>query len=296
MKRILLAFIAGCGNSSPATIADALGSNGSDAGDARDSGVATPTYEIRISESQIGANGHTRRAVLVTGFGGDGLPLTDDMVVTLDRPSAGSLGAEYLTLGALGASTSFTPCDQATSGCLGPASLSVARSSDPGVALAHVDLELITPTQISTAAPCRGGGNMFYLDGTDALHWGLFQVDSASWNLEASLVNRIQLGALPLDPMQGDRGYDFEFETDFVNSIPFSVGTFTNVHGPSPQTVGPAMDPSLNGQACPDFTGAYQVIDVTLDLGHHVTSITLAFEKLCTSPAVWVEGCFHYGP
>jgi hypothetical protein len=38
------------------------------------------------------------------------------------------------------------------------------------------------------------------------------------------------------------------------------------------------------------------VLDVTLDLGHHVTSITLAFEKLCTLPAVWVEGCFHYGP
>jgi hypothetical protein len=295
MRRALYLLVAfGCGDNHPATPDAAAGDAPADV--AVDAPPIEPLtgFEIRISESHVGANGHTRREVLVVGFGPDGTPLSDDLVIALDRASAGTLGVDHLTLGPIGATTTFTPCDQASPDCLGPATLSVARAADPQTVLAHVDLQLVPSVAVSTAEPCSEGGNVFYLDGADSLVYDQYRIDNARWYLPNAPIDWLDLYATPLDPRQGGE-FLLEFWTDYGQVIPFTVGTFTNLHAPSSAISGPTMYPNYNGGACSDFTGAYQVHDVTVDNTQRVTSMTLSFEKRCDGgDARLLEGCFHY--
>lgn len=131
--------------------------------------LAVPGYEVRIAESMIGANGRTKRKVVVFGTKPDGTPATDRVVLTLDRASAGRLQQAALNLGVGGASTVFVPCSGADADCLGPARLTVALASAPAVPLAHVDFELVAPTGVSSIAPCRDESSLFYIDGNSYL-------------------------------------------------------------------------------------------------------------------------------
>jgi hypothetical protein len=302
MKRLLV-MLAACGNPSPAMPPGIDASSSTDSG-LIDSGLGGPVdgdlitnaegFDLRISETTIGANGHTRREVLVTGFSPDGSPRTDDMIVTLDRASAGTLGADHLTLSPLGARTSFTPCDGATAGCLGPAHLAIARASAPTTLLARIDLALVAPVDVSSVAPCAGGGNVFHLDGADSLFYDMHRVDDAVWIIDGS-VNLLNAYGSPADPTEGTQ-FVFSFETAYSDPVPFTVGTFTNLSSPSSQTTGPSMEPGLNGAGCSQFTGAYQVHDVTLDGTQRVTAMTLSFEKICpTVPHRILEGCIRFG-
>lgn len=298
MKRLLLLLVA-CKNPAPAVVDGATpdGSISTSDGNPADSDLVVNTegFDIRISETQLGANGHTRREVLVTGFLPDATPRTDDLIVSVDRASAGTLGTDRVTLGPLGARTSFTPCDHASADCLGPAHLAIARALAPTTLLARIHLDLVAPVDVSTAAPCAGSGNMFYLDGGDSLFYDMHRVDDVAWIIQNSPPNLLDAYGSPRDPSEGTQ-FDFAFETSYTDPVAFTAGTFTNLSSPSPQTAGPSMRPGLNGNGCTQFVGAYQVHDVTLDANHAATAMTLSFEKICpTVPQRIIEGCIRFG-
>ena len=89
-----------------------------------------PRYQIR-APIQIGADDETRVEVLVIATQPDGSPELADVVVNTDRPGAGTFTFPALSLGQLGATTYFVPCDQTLPGCLGPLTLTVALASAP---------------------------------------------------------------------------------------------------------------------------------------------------------------------
>lgn len=143
-------------------------------------------YEIRIAETVLGANGHTKRQVLVFGTNADGSIATDEVILGMDR-LAGSFLTTSLVLGPLGATTSFTPCDERTAGCLGPAALTLARASAPEVALDTVHIELVHTTDVSTIAPCVGtAGSVLSLDGNDFVRNGMLRVVDGQYRADVN--------------------------------------------------------------------------------------------------------------
>ena len=100
----------------------------------QDGGACVPTdhaiYEMRVSSPAFEADGRTKVPVLLIGTLPDGSPATDRVVLTTDRPAAGSFVNPQLTLGGLGTIAMFVPCNATAAGCTGAVRLSLALARD----------------------------------------------------------------------------------------------------------------------------------------------------------------------
>ena len=253
--------------------------------------IDTMHYEIRIAETSLGANGHTKRRLLAIGTQADGSPSLEAVVVGVDRASAGSVAKTSLVLGPRGAETYFTPCDQATAGCLGPATLTLALASAPSTVIAHVDVDLVMPTTVSTIAPCNIGGNVMYVDSTIPSR-GVVTVTEATWSSQTypAVPNEVIISVEPLNPIQGGF-YNISFDTIQLGT-PLGVRTYRDAERFHVATAGhPGMEVSGNGLGCAASSASFQVH------GFDSMAVTISFELHCNAvPGSWIEGCVHVGP
>ncbi|MBA3465537.1 MAG: hypothetical protein H0T46_36730 [Deltaproteobacteria bacterium] len=261
------------------------------------SAPATERFEIRISETLIDANGHTKREVFVYGVRADGSTATDDVVLGLDRASAGTYLRTTLTLGTLGARTHFIPCSDTAADCLGTATLTLARASAPQVILATRSIQLVQAKHISTAAPCRTGGNILYVDGEGAAYNARVTITQASWQTEAITMNgqlkEIVLRATPLRFIDG-RDWSLRIDT-YALSTALGNGYYLDAERSHFATTGhPGLDVS-GGRGCTAVGSSFEVHDLVVS-GDQVTSATVTFEQHCSGVTGVMEGCFHYGP
>jgi len=249
-------------------------------------------YEIRIAETSIGANGHTKRKVLALGTLADGSPSLEPVIVSVDRATAGAISTSTLTLGPRGAETYFTPCHHMTAGCLGTAKVQLALASAPMTVIADVDIDLAVPTIVSTLAPCSNGDNGMYLDGNGAIRDSVLHVTEATWMRETypDPPNEVTIRVGPADPLQGS-GWLLAFDTIQLG-MPLGVRTYTNAERYHFATAGhPGMSISGNSSACNTVSGSYQVH------AFDATTVTISFEMHCdANPANLLEGCVHVGP
>lgn len=254
-------------------------------------------YEVRIAESTIGANGHTRHEVFAFGVSADGTIASDSVVLGMDRQTAGTLSQRELTLGPLGATTYFTPCSQSDASCLGPAALTLALASDPSTIIATAPIELVVPTHVSTAAPCRGPGTTLYFDSSDtSIRWGMTRI--TQWQLPYTEVNtpsdpkEIRLSLSPARMVQGNT-WSIGIDT-YAQTGPLALGVYLDAQRSHFAATGhPGLNVSGDGSGCNAISGAFEIHELAISTG--LDAITISFEQYCeNSPSKLLEGCVRY--
>jgi hypothetical protein len=245
-------------------------------------------YQLRIAESVLGANGHTRRAVMAFGTNPDGTPATARVVVGIDRASAGTFSRRSLDMGPTGAVTYFTPCDAASPDCVGPATLTLALAADPTTIVAETHVDLVAPTGVSSLAPCIDVGNVVYYDGNDYVRYTMDTIREATWQFK-TLPSEIVAHVVPLDWYQVP-GWNFSIDTG-DKLVPLAPGTFDvqRFHNPNDA-------PGLyftGPRGCNTITGRLHIAEVEM-LDGEVRRLTAAFEQHCEGGPAMTEGCIHY--
>jgi hypothetical protein len=249
------------------------------------------TFEIRLSTTQIGADGHSKVPVLVIGTNADGTPSTEQVVLATDRAGAGTFTMPALTLGAQGATTYFMPCNSTTPGCVGSAKLTLALASAPTVVVASADITLAEPDGVYTAAPCMTGGNVMFFDGNDYIYNGMLTVTQGTWSATTT-PNHIAVHVTPSGQNQG-LWWDFDFDSSQLG-IPLDVGVYEGAERyPFESPDHPGIDVTGDGRGCNTQAGRFQVHEVTRDTSGLV-SATVSFEQHCEGGAAVLNGCVHY--
>jgi hypothetical protein len=251
------------------------------------------TYQI-LSSKDLDADGHTKHVVLVVGANPDGTAVHGDVVLTTSRPGAGDFVPAAVTLGDLGGSSSFVPCNALTPGCLGPLTLSVALASNPTTPVAHVDVQLVAPPGVGSPTHCLTGGNVLYLEGNDYIYTGTLTVTAAGWD-GTGAPDRVRVTATPTDPQQGS-SWELRFETKQLG-IAMTPSVYEDVQNtPYAQPGHPGMSVFGAGHACNTVTGSFQVHDYTYaPATNAVQSVTVSFEQHCEgSTTTMLVGCVHF--
>lgn len=253
--------------------------------------ATTRRFEIRIDEIEVGANGRTRREVLVVGVEPDGSAVRERVIVALDRASAGTLEDRFLTLGAHGATTTLTPCLDSTPDCLGAATLTLALASDPETVVATAAISLVAPINVSSVAPCVDRARRFHLQhGPDT-----FEAEEGAWFVTNQFSNSL---ALELTPIADDNLRRAVFTFDSVQvGVPLAPGIFDDVRRASSQTPGhPGLEVIANSLGCNQLTGRFQIHHYTRDTGTSTFDLLVSFEQFCDADPVPLEGCVRYTP
>ena len=259
---------------------------------------SNPRFEIRIAETTVGANGHTKHEVLVVGTRADGTYSTERVIVGVDPPSAGAFASTELELGPLGATTYFTPCVQAAPGCIGPATLTVARASDPATVIASAAIDLVPPTHVSTTAPCRGAGTIMYLDGQngDFIRNGMLRVTEwASLYTEVD-ANRLHL-QLAFTPRKLTQGNQWTLAIDSAQlDAPLVPGIYEGAVRSNSMTIGaPGLAVYGNARGCNSVVGRFEIHELAVGATNVLERVLVSFEQHCEGDTTkLLEGCFRY--
>jgi hypothetical protein len=245
-------------------------------------------YEVRIAESELDANGHTKHEMFVYGKHADGTTAEEPVVLGIDRASAGTLLASSLALGPLGARTYFTPCDGQAADCLGPAMLTVALASDPTTIVATRAIQIEHTGHISTAAPCLAGGNIMYVDGNDGIRDGMLTVTDGIWDVYQKSATDF---AVNMSPYLVSEGLDWTLTLD---TLTYGGTLAPGVYAGAEQShhsdaMHPGMNVYGNSRECGALTGAFEILDFNAANG----TFTVSFEEHCNGEAPLLEGCFH---
>jgi hypothetical protein len=262
-------------------------------GTVENSGVCIPTaarYAVRISEPVVGANGRTKRKVVVFGTKADGTAALDRVVLTASRATAGTLRESALNLTTLGAYTYFTPCNSASPDCLGPVTFSVALASAPSTVVAQTDVMIVAPSNVSTIAPCLEDDKVFWVDGAGGIlttQWTVF--DGDWWS--STFANSIQVSVDAADDNLSK--WHIEAHSMFVGG-PLTPGMiFENAQKASSQIDGyPGLGVSGNSYACNTVDGRFQIHKYT----QTPLDILVSFEQKCDGSSIVLEGCVRYKP
>ena len=258
-----------------------------------------PRFEIRIVETTVGANGHTKHEVLVVGTKPDGTYSTERMIVGIDRASAGSLAKTELELGPLGATTHFTPCAHTAADCTGAATLTVARASDPATVVASVAIDLVAPNHVSTTAPCLGtAGSVMYLDGQngDYIRNGMLRV--TEWASQYTEVSPdamyLQLGLTPRKLTPGN-GWSLWIDSGQLDA-PLGPGIYEGAVRSNSMTVGaPGLSVYGNARGCNAVAGRFEIHDLAVGANNTLERVLVSFEQHCEGDTTkLLEGCFRY--
>lgn len=248
-------------------------------------------YQLRVITDQIPADGHTKFPVLAIGTAADGTPSTAAVVLNTDRAGAGSFVDPAPQLGALGTTAQFVPCNATTPGCLGPVTLTLALAEDPATPVATVEVELVEPEGVGSAAACLVGGNVMYFDGNDYIYSGELTVTAGDWNAQGS-ETQLSIGVTPTSQDDG-LWWDLVFDSSELG-IPLAEGVYEMAERwPFQSAERPGMSISGDGRGCNTLTGRFQVHEHVRD-DSGVVNATVTFEQHCEGGEAMLSGCVHY--
>jgi hypothetical protein len=300
--------LAACGDQSQLTSDGGMDDDGGDAtpsfvcgaGTVEQNGTCvpiTPTtrhFEIRISELELGANGHTRRRIVAFGTEPDGSPIVERVIIGVDRATAGTLDETILTLGTFGATTFFTPCLSSEPDCLGAASLTLALASASNQVIAQTAISLVPETGVSTIAPCIDHPEMLYLDGNDFIRSTMFETGEGAWTVSNMFSNSFSIGLVAADENLG--GMNLVFESIGL-AVPLDPGVFLDARRATSQTPGhPGLEVTGGGHGCNVLGGSFQIHTYTRDTQTSDLEMVVSFEQHCEFDTRLTEGCLRYKP
>jgi hypothetical protein len=247
-------------------------------------------YELRIEETELGANGRTRRRILALGTEPDGTAVFERVIIGVDRASAGTLDDSFLTLGAHGATTLFTPCLASDPDCLGDANLLLALASAPQEILATTAITLIPATTVSTIAPCIDQARRFHVDHDRNMQ----EAEEGAWFISHQFSNDV---SLELTPIADDNLGRATFEFNSIQlGVPLSPGIFENARRTSSQVPDHPEMQVLAGRGCNQIDGRFQIHTYTRETQTSDFELLLSFEQFCDADPKPLEGCVRYTP
>jgi len=248
-------------------------------------------YQIRVVSDTIAADGHSKIPVFAIGTNPDGTPATDQVVFNTDRPGAGTFTPAAPTLGPVGTTSYYVPCNATTPGCTGAVTLTLALASAPTVPVAEVMVTLVAPTGVYTAAPCLTGGNVMFFDGNDYIYSGTMTVNQGTFSASGS-DNHLEVDVTPAGQNQGSWWY-LEFDSSQL-SVPLDVGVYDMAERyPFESPDHPGLSIYGDGRGCNTLTGSFEVHENVRDASGTV-SATVSFEQHCEGGASVLNGCIHY--
>jgi hypothetical protein len=255
---------------------------------------ATRRFELRIAETELGANGHTKRRVLALGTEVDGTPIAERVIVGVDRASAGSFTKTAVDMGTYGATTHFTPCLATSPDCLGPATLTLALASDPSQIVATSPITLVPDTNVSSVAPCQDFDTKIYLDGNDFITTRILEAEEATWEPPTQFSNAFEINVRAPDDHIGFA--TLRFNTIKI-AVPMSPGIFEDARRAAFEPDGhPGLAITANGHACNMLGGRFQVHHYTRDTATTQLDLLISFEQHCEFAPELTEGCLRYRP
>ncbi len=247
-------------------------------------------YQLRVITNQIPADGYSKIPVLAIGTNVDGTPSTAMVVLNTSRAGAGTFMPTAPTLGTLGATSYYTACNFTTPGCVGPVTLTLALASAPTTPVASVDVELVMPMGVGTAAPCLTGGNRMFFDGNDYIYNGMLLVGSeAGWS-GSSTTDHISVN---VDGPSSSSWWYLEFDASDL-PVDLEAGVYEGAERYPFQAPGhPGLSISGSGRGCNTLTGKFQVHEHARDATGLVRA-TVSFEQHCEGGPGAVRGCVHF--
>jgi hypothetical protein len=249
---------------------------------------ASYAYSISGGAPAVAANTLLPVTIAITGYPNDAV------IVTLDRASAGTIAVPTVTLDASGnGSVSYTPCSGYVAGCIGPATLSLALTSDPGNVVATDAFMVEVSSTVGEVTPCQTNSNVMYLHGNDYILDGTVQLGGvATWSAQTTP------GRIAFE-VGGAGGYHGRFSLAELQQA-LAAGVYTDVQRETFAMAGhPGLEVMSPGRGCNQIGGRFQVHDYTADPAvGTVYSVTISFEQLCdqltAAPPRLLQGCFHY--
>jgi prepilin-type processing-associated H-X9-DG protein len=258
---------------------------------------ASTTFELRIAATRVNADGYSKIPVLVLGRNADGSPSTADVILWASRPGAGTFSPTLFRLGALGTTSYFVPCTHANVGCTGPVELRLALASDPETVVATAGpLELVAPEGVGSPAPCLGGGNVLFFDGSGYVFTGTQTVTLGTFSATgAADKDAVSFWIEPSDPGQGS-WWHVDFNTRQLG-LPLATQVYEGAQrAPFASPGHPGIDIGGDGRGCNTISGRFQVHELEWT-GAALTRFTATFEQFCeANPSNVLRGCVHFEP
>jgi hypothetical protein len=250
---------------------------------------------VRVDHPDIRADGHTKVQVLALGPT-DETDASGPMVqLTVVPSSAGTIDSPTLSLGPVGATTYFTPCDgSAHPDCIETFQIAMTSADDPSVVLAMTSpLRTVSPGAIGSAVPCAGGGDRFHIEGDDYIYDGTLTVTQGIFTTDPvdDLPVLIHARVQPSDASQG-LSYDLYFSSRQLNN-PLEVQTYWDAERWPLESPGrPGLYVQADTRACNVITGGFQIQDLYVS-GRVVHRLTATFLQRCEAGTTAVQGCIH---
>ncbi len=254
-------------------------------------------YEVRVGATQVPADGYTKIPVLALGRLPNGQPATDVVVLTLSRPSAGSLVMPSLMLGELGSSTWFTPCSSAANAqCAGPATVELRLGSNLQQVLAESQpFTLVAPSGVGSTAPCDSHPNALFFDGMGYVFTGTQLVTNGTFNTLANGMPAVV--SITIDPALSAQGSNWR--TEFAapaGTGPLAVQVYPTAERypfMSPQSAGLSVTGS--GRGCNQASGRFEVHQLAFNAGGQLSGFLATFEQFCEKePSNVLRGCVKF--
>jgi hypothetical protein len=255
-------------------------------------GDAGGLYEVRAPTS-VQADGHTDVPILALG------PVDEagagPAVILGVLPDRGGLLASQLTLGPLGTTTYYRPCNSALDPtCTGNIQVTMALAGAPSVIVATSNpIALVPPTGVFSDAACLGGGNVLFYDGdaNDYIHPGMETISLGTWQATVGTYD-VSIDVLPSG--QAATEWVLDFSSTHLN-LPLATQVYQNAErAPYASPGHPGIEIHGDGRGCDTITGSFQIEELESS-GSTLTSFTATFEQHCEGGSAALRGCVHYG-
>jgi hypothetical protein len=258
-----------------------------------DSGGAE--YVVQIGTDTLGADGYSSVPVFVVGIDASGVTSTENVVLALERPGAGSLSKDSFKLGPNGSTVYFTPCSSSSPFCVGSQRITLRLASAPNTVIAKSrEFQLVAPTGIGSDSPCITGGNVVFFNGDvgEYVYAGQETITEATWSAKAS-TSQVHISVNPTDSKQG-LWWDFYFDSSKLANPVLDTQVYENAERwPFQETGHPGFDVSGDGRGCNTVSGKFQIEELKTD-GATLKSFTATFEHHCEGGSAALRGCVHY--
>lgn len=256
-------------------------------------------YEVRVSASEVSADGYSKFRAFAIGTLADGSPSTEPVMFGVSRTGAGNFADPIAELTLTGVDNYYTACNTAIfPGCAGPFRVTLALASDPDtvVAVSH-EIELVEPDGVGSLAACEGLGNVVFMDGDegDWVHPWVDTITMADWSASASPDVEpalLQLSLRPDDDAQGSR-WSLDFSTRELGT-PLKPQVYPEAQRyPFEDEGRPGFNVSGDGRGCNQLCARFQIHEIELD-GPTVQRFAATFEQNCECGSSTLRGCVVY--
>lgn len=253
-------------------------------------------YEVRIGATELPGDGFTTAPVLVLARGADGAPSRETVVLTLERPGAGSLEETTIALAELGSITYFRTCSTAQSpSCAGTQKIRVARASDPSNLLGESQaFELIEPQGVGSTAPCDSYANALHFDGMGYIFTGIQTVTQGSF-VPSSSGTPIEYVEIRVSPTASGQGSNWRAAFKAPDDLPLQeqVYPMANRYPFEPPGVA-GLSVTGSGRGCNRSSGSFQIHTLT-STNASVDVFVATFEQFCEeNMSNWLRGCVKF--